>query len=150
MLVVFPLGLLATSAVFDGVYLATGNPRMAEVSFWMIASGIVGGAVAAVFGWIDWSAIPRGTRAWSVGLIHGLGNAVVLALFAGSWLVRLNNEHVPTTTALPLSGGGLLLALVTGWLGGELVDRLGVGVDDGAHLNAPNSLTGRPAGGSAV
>ena len=38
----------------------------------------------------------------------------------------------------------LLLALVTGWLGGELVERLGVGVDDGAHLQAPNSLSGKP------
>jgi hypothetical protein len=34
---------------------------------------------------------------------------------------------------------------VTGWLGGELVDRLGVGVDDGAHLDAPSSLSKRPA-----
>jgi uncharacterized membrane protein len=40
---------------------------------------------------------------------------------------------------------GVLLALVTGWLGGELVERLGVGVDEGAHLDAPNSLFGRPA-----
>ena len=39
------------------------------------------------------------------------------------------------------------LALFTGWLGGELVDRLGVGVDDGAHLNAPSSLTKRRVGG---
>lgn len=35
----------------------------------------------------------------------------------------------------------MTIALGTAWLGGELVDRLGVGVDDGAHLNAPNSLT---------
>ncbi|MGH9853612.1 MAG: DUF2231 domain-containing protein, partial [Blastocatellia bacterium] len=40
---------------------------------------------------------------------------------------------------------GMGLALITSWLGGELVDRLGVGVDTGAHLNAPNSLSGRPA-----
>jgi len=40
-------------------------------------------------------------------------------------------------------GGGL--ALWTGWLGRELVDRLGIGVDPGAHVNAPNSLSGRPA-----
>jgi len=40
---------------------------------------------------------------------------------------------------------GAALALLTGWLGGELVDRLGVGVDAGAHLNAPSSLSGRPA-----
>ena len=36
---------------------------------------------------------------------------------------------------------GLALALVGGWLGGELVERLGVGVDEGANLDAPNSLT---------
>ena len=30
-------------------------------------------------------------------------------------------------------------------LGGELVDRLGVGVDDGAHVDAPSALSGRPA-----
>jgi hypothetical protein len=34
---------------------------------------------------------------------------------------------------------------VTGWLGGELVDRLGVGVDRGAHLDSTSSLSGRPA-----
>jgi hypothetical protein len=54
---------------------------------------------------------------------------------------------VPSAGALVLSFAGLLLALVTGWLGGELVDRLGVGVDDGANLDAPSSLSGRPAAG---
>ena len=34
-----------------------------------------------------------------------------------------------------------LLAMVTGWLGGELVARLGFGVDRDAHLDAPSSLT---------
>lgn len=32
-----------------------------------------------------------------------------------------------------------------GAVGKELVDRLRVGVDDGANLNAPNSLSGKPA-----
>ena len=31
-------------------------------------------------------------------------------------------------------------AAVAGWLGGELVERLGVGVDPEAHVNAPSSL----------
>lgn len=42
------------------------------------------------------------------------------------------------------------MALVAGWLGGELVDRLGVGVDEGANLSAPNSLSGRPASAGRV
>lgn len=37
---------------------------------------------------------------------------------------------------------GVRIALVTGWLGGELVDRLGRGVEDGANLDAPSSLSG--------
>ena len=47
--------------------------------------------------------------------------------------------------AVILSLVGFLLALVTGWLGGELVDRLGVGVDDDAHIDAPSSLRTRRA-----
>jgi hypothetical protein len=40
----------------------------------------------------------------------------------------------------------VLLALVTAWLGGELVERLGVGVDEGANLDAPSSLSGPTTG----
>jgi hypothetical protein len=36
----------------------------------------------------------------------------------------------------------VVLALVAGWLGGELVNRLGVGIDDGANLDAQSSLRG--------
>jgi uncharacterized membrane protein len=45
--------------------------------------------------------------------------------------------------ALAASFAGFGLALVTGWLGGELVDRLAIGVNDGAHVDAPSSLTTR-------
>lgn len=145
MLIVFPLGLLATSLVFDIVYQATGNGRWADIAYVMIASGIVGGLVAAVFGLIDWLAIPAATRAKRIGALHGLANVAVVALFVISWLLRCPNPMVPGVAPFVLSIVGVLLALVTGWLGGELVDRLAVGPDEGAHLNAPSSLSGRPA-----
>jgi uncharacterized membrane protein len=145
MLIVFPLGLLATSLVFDIVYAATGNGRWADISFWMIASGIIGGLVAAVFGLIDFLNIPSGTRAKRIGALHGIGNVVVVGLFAVSWLIRYDNPMAPEVGAIVLSALAVSLALVTGWLGGELVDRLAVGVDDGAHVNAPSSLSKRPA-----
>jgi len=75
---------------------------------------------------------------------HGAGNVVVMLLFVASWFVRHDRPERPVATALVLSFMGAGLALLTGWLGGELVDRLGVGVDDGAHLNAPSSLSRRP------
>ena len=143
MLIVFPLGLLATAVIFDAIYLAGGNPTMATVAYWMIAAGIIGGLAAAPFGWIDWFAIPRGTRAKSVGLWHGAGNVLVLLLFAASWLLRRDLPTAPETLAFVLSFVGAAVALITGWLGGELVDRLSVGVDEGAHVNAPSSLSKR-------
>ena len=144
-LIVFPLGLLATAALFDIVALSTGNASWFGISFWMIAAGIIGGLLSAVFGFIDWWAIPSGTRAKRIGLWHGAGNLLVVLLFIGSWIWRRPAPTQPGTGALVLSFVAVLLALVTGWLGGELVDRLGVGVDSGAHLDAPSSLSGRPA-----
>ncbi len=67
MLVIFPLGLLATSVLFDIIYLVSDNPVMASVSYWMMAAGIVGALLAAPFGTIDWLAIPKGTRAKRIG-----------------------------------------------------------------------------------
>jgi uncharacterized membrane protein len=144
MLIVFPLGLLATSFVFDIVFLVTGSGRFADISFWMIASGVIGGLLAAVFGLIDWLAIPKGTRANFIGALHGLGNVVVVGLFAVSWLLRYDIPTAPEAAAVVVSGVAVTLALVTGWLGGELVNRLAVGIDDGAHLDAPSSLSRRP------
>jgi uncharacterized membrane protein len=144
-LVVFPLGLLATSVIFDIAYFVTNNTLLSDVAYWMMVAGIIGGVVAAPFGLVDWLAIPGGTRAKTIGGLHGAGNVVVLLLFALSWYMRGRADTVPGTFAYVCSFLGVGLALLTGWLGGELVDRLGIGVDPGAHVNAPSSLSGRPA-----
>lgn len=145
MLIVFPLGLLATAVIFDVLHLVTRAGQWAEVSYYIIAAGIIGGTLAAVPGLVDWLAIPSGTRAKGIGLWHALGNVVVLLLFGLSWLERRDSVTEPGTLALLLSFAGAAVSTVSGWLGGELVDRLGVGVDAGAHLNAPSSLSHRPA-----
>lgn len=145
MLIVLPLGLFIGAVIFDVLALFTANTTFAAVAYWNIVGGILGGLAAAVFGLIDWLAIPGGTRAKRVGLWHGAGNIGVVALFALSWLMRSQAEALPRTSAVILSILGVALGAVTSWLGGELVDRLGVGVDDGAHLESPSSLSGRPA-----
>ena len=142
MLIVFPLGLLATAVIFDVLYLITGNDDLAVFSFWAIAAGIVGGLAAAPFGLIDWLAIPSGTRAKQLGLVHGVGNVVIVALFAVSWLMRLDDAaFAPNLLPFILGLVGAGLALFTAWLGGELVYRLRVAVDDDAHLDASSSLS---------
>lgn len=145
MLIAFPLGLLSAALVFDVIHLITGSATASIVSYWVIAAGVIGGLCAAVFGLVDWLGIPSGTRARRLGMLHGIGNVCVVALYAASWLLRRPNPGQPSMIALLLMLIGAALVVVTGWLGGELVDRLGVGVDDGANLNAPSSLSNRPA-----
>ncbi len=146
MIIVLPLGLYSISVIFDIIRMITGNEILATVSYWNIAAGIIGGLAAAVSGTVDWLPIPAGTRAKQIGLWHGVGNVVVTGLFTVSWFMRSNEPgYVPSTLAFLLVLAALLLSVVTGWLGGELVDRLGVGVDNGANLNAPSSLSGKPA-----
>jgi uncharacterized membrane protein len=145
MLIVFPLGLLAMALIFDIIHLASGNGYWSEIAYWMIAAGVISGLVAAPFGFIDWLAIPAGTRAKRIGALHGGGNLVVVVLYAASWLMRRGAPQEPMMIAYVLSFAGGIIALFTGWLGGELVDRLSIGVDPGAHVNAPSSLSSRRA-----
>jgi uncharacterized membrane protein len=145
MLIVLPLGLLTGAVAFDVVNLVHPGPHWNVIAYWLIVGGVAGGLLAAVFGFADWTKIPSGTRAKSVGATHGIGNVIVVALFTGSWLLRHGNQMSPSSLALLLSFAGAGVSLITGWLGGELVTRLGIGVTDGAHVDAPSSLSGRPA-----
>jgi uncharacterized membrane protein len=142
MLIVYPFGLLSAAVVFDVLYALTGNGDLATFSFWALAAGLVGGLAAAVFGLIDWLGIPPDTRAKRIGAFHGVGNLIVVGLFAVSFLLRTGSaQYLPDTLPLILGLLGAAIALVTAWLGGELVYRLRVAVDDDAHLDASSSLT---------
>ncbi|MEP6689140.1 MAG: DUF2231 domain-containing protein [Gemmatimonadales bacterium] len=150
MLIVYPLGLLSTAVAFDVIHLVSGAIPWTEVAYYLIGAGLVGGLAAAVPGWVDWAAIPAGTRAKRVGLVHGVGNVLVLGLFAVSWLLRRGDPSAPTTGAIATGVVGAVLIAATAWLGGELVERLGVGVDDGANLDASSSLSELPGDARSV
>ncbi len=141
MLIVFPAGLFTSTVIMDILYLIFHNPVLPTVAFYMMIIGVVGGLLAAVFGFIDWSGLPSNSRARNIGAMHGLGNFVIVILFATSWFLRRGSANfIPSTLALILSFAGILIALMTLWIGGELVYRLGVAVDRGANVNAPSSL----------
>src|SRR5215217_5844634 len=128
MLITLPLGLLGTAVIFDIIRAFTDSTDLAVASFYMIAAGIIGGLLAAVFGLVDWLVIPTGTRAKRLGLWHGVGNVVVVAMFAVSWLLRHGEDsYAPTRLALWLGVIAVALGLGTAWAGGELVERLGSG-----------------------
>lgn len=141
MLVMFPVALLATAVLFDVVDIVGGPDFLGEVAYWNLTVGLVGALLAAAAGTVDLLAIPAGTRAKRVALTHAAANVALILLFAAVWAVRLNADS--------RAAGGALIAIeivalailgVSAWLGGELVGRLGVGVDRDADLDAPSSL----------
>lgn len=128
------------SRLFELVALVTGSAQFWVVSYRLIASRLLGGLAAGVFGIVDYLRIPGGTRAKRIGALHGLGDATVIVLFAASWWMRAAPDQAPSTSAVLLSFAGAALLSVTGWLGGELVARLSIGVDERARVDASNSV----------
>ena len=141
MVIVFPLGLLTTSTVFDAIGKVSGQRRWSRASYYLLGAGVISALGSAVPGVIDYLEIPKNTRAKRIGLLHGIGNLLVTGIFFESWVLRRRRRSKPRAAAISLSVVGTSLALVTAWLGGELVDRLGIGVHDHAHVDAPSSLT---------
>lgn len=141
MLIPIPAGLFIVGALLDIVDISVEAAWIPTVSFWNIALGSAAALVAALFGLIDRTKIPSATRAKRIGAIHGAGNVVAVGLFATAIWIRSDIQQYQTNSiSLALEVVAFALLGVTAWLGGELVDRLGIGVDDGAHADAPNSL----------
>jgi uncharacterized membrane protein len=139
--VAFPIGLLLASLLFDALRLLTGEKKWSTVAFWNMLAGCISGWLVMIPGAIDWWFLPRGSRAKKVATVHAVVNDVAIDLFMASWVRRRRNAEEPDRPALLLSLLGAAVLGVGGWLGGELVERLGVGVSPGANLDAPSSLT---------
>lgn len=140
-LVMFPAGLLLTAVVFDLLRLVTGKKQWGDVAYWNMVGGVGSGYVAAVPGLVDWLFLPKGSRAKRVGLAHAITNNVGLALFIASVVLRRRNPDEPSTAAVATALAGASAIGLGGYLGGELVERLGVGITTGANINAPPTLT---------
>jgi uncharacterized membrane protein len=146
-LIVFPLGLLGISPIWDVASLSTGRPMWAAVAYWTIVAGVISALVAAVPGFLDYLKIPANTRARRVGTNHMVLNLIIVALFALSIYLRAAGDRSYTAAGWEAMLPGWIavgLAVISGWLGGELVEALGIGVHEGANPDAPSSLRSGP------
>jgi uncharacterized membrane protein len=137
-LVTIPIGAWVTSLVFDVISRinTAGSHSLVDAAYWLIAIGVIGAVVAALFGLMDLVGIPRGTPAFRVGLTHMGLNLGIVALFVANFFWRDSNHSygLAKTPAgqLALSAVAIALLLVSGWLGGMLSYRYGVRVVDEA------------------
>lgn len=143
MLVPFPLAFLGTVACTDLAYLRSGDPFWARASGWLLRAGVASGAAAGVVGAADWLTIER-ARSRPAGMVHAAGNLVVLGLALASLERRRRHggRHVDGRD-MALSAGLAALLGVTGWFGGELAYRHGIGVAGEADPEAGHEGHGR-------
>jgi uncharacterized membrane protein len=133
MIIPFPIGLWVFSLIADVIYLWRGNPVWRDwIAFYALLGGIIGAALAAVFGIIDWLSI-KDREVKKVADWHARLNVIALLIFAASFYLRttggLRMLGGSYTIPLLLSVLGVILISVSGYLGGELVFRHGVAVN---------------------
>ena len=133
MIIPLPIALWAFSLIADVIYLWRGNPVWRDwIAFYALLGGIIGAALAAVFGIIDWLAI-KDRVVKKVADWHARLNVIALLVFAASFYLRTTGgaRLVGGSYPIPLllSVVGVILITISGYLGGELVFRHGVAVN---------------------
>ena len=133
MIIPFPIALWVFSLIADLIYLWGGNTLWRDyIAFYTLLGGIIGGAAAAVPGVIDWLSL-KDREVVKIANWHARLNVIALLIFAASFYLRtmsgaglVSGKH---TIPVGLSVLGVILIAISGWLGGEMVFKHGVAVD---------------------
>ena len=133
MIIPFPIALWVFSLIADLIYLWGGNPLWRDyIAFYTLLGGIIGGAAAAVPGVIDWLSL-KDREVVKIANWHARLNVIALLIFAASFYLRTMSGAglVSGNYTIPvgLSVLGVVLIAISGWLGGEMVFKHGVAVD---------------------
>jgi nitrite reductase/ring-hydroxylating ferredoxin subunit/uncharacterized membrane protein len=123
-----PIGSWTSAFVLD----LCGGRSSRRASQLLVGLGVACAVPTAMTGLADWADTTG--RARRIGAVHAAVNSAGLAFYAASWLLRRRGRH----------GAGVLTALVgataataAAHLGGHLVYRLGLGVDQNAFTSGP-------------
>jgi uncharacterized membrane protein len=132
MLVPFPIAFFVATVGADIMYLQDGDFFWFRASEWLLGAGVVMALLAALAGITDLLGDAR-IRDLSIAWVHFLGNLLAVLLEAFNWYQRYSmGESVVRSPGIYLSIATVLILLVTGWLGWEMVYRRRVGIaDDG-------------------
>jgi uncharacterized membrane protein len=128
MFVPFPIVCFVLTLVSDLAYWKTAAMQWANMSAWLLTVGLIMAVVAAIAGLIDYLG-DRRIRALPAVYIHALGNAFAVVLAVFNAFVHSRDAYTSVVPAgLILSALTVLILLVTGWMGWEMVYRHRVGV----------------------
>ncbi|MEO8547088.1 MAG: DUF2231 domain-containing protein [Sphingomicrobium sp.] len=127
MLVPFPIVGFIGALLTDIAYARTANIMWANFSIWLITGGLVMAALAAIAGLTDYFGDTR-IRNAPPALPHMLINITVVVIELFNAFVHSRDGWTSVVpTGLILSIIAVALLAVSGWLGGSLVFKYGVG-----------------------
>lgn len=129
MLVPFPIVCFIGALVTDIVFLNNGDAGWATASRYLLAIGLVMAALAAFAGLTDFMGDDRIRRS-STALQHMIANVSAVVLELVNFFLRLNSDDQIAKVGIYLSAATVLILVFSGWKGGDLVFRHGVGVRD--------------------
>jgi uncharacterized membrane protein len=131
MLIPFPIVCFILTFVCDILY-ARGNTAVATSTIWLLGIGLGFAALAAVAGLTDFLGDKRIQGADAIK--HMLANVTAVVLEVVNLVLRLGNSDFIASTGVYISGVVVLILVYSGWKGGDLVYRHGIGVNDSSNL----------------
>ncbi len=124
-LVTFPIGCFVAAVVCDVISIFTGPVFWAPMSTWLLLFGVLGSLLAALFGLVDYLTAPMSSAAKSLAGWHMTLNVGMIAAFGLACAVRFH-DHT-SAAGYALTGIGVLLLAIAGFLGGDVAHRHLVG-----------------------
>jgi uncharacterized membrane protein len=133
-----PIGITGISVIFDLLTIVTKMPQWKLAAIASVGIAFLAGSTAAVVGWWDYQAVPHDHPAHHTGALHGYCNVTALVLLLLSFISRSVVLEAPVATGTLLVGvllslAAFLLFTIAGWLGGEVVFKLGWRVTPAEH-----------------
>ena len=121
-----PIALFVAALVTDIAFIVDGSPDWAIASQWLLGGGLVGAVLAAFGGFIDFVGNAR-IRELRDAWLHLFANLTLVVIEGVNFILRLRDPEIAASLGAMLSVAAVIVLLFSGWKGGELVFRHGVG-----------------------
>jgi uncharacterized membrane protein len=133
-LVTAPIGMMIGALAGDIAFYYSRDPFWAQFAYWLLLGTLVTGAAAALPGIVDFMSFQR-ARTMGIAWAHAIGNVLALAIVLVNFRSRIDAPEDPAMPyGLIFSVATIVLFALTGWLGGEMSFRHGLGVSRGIGL----------------
>jgi uncharacterized membrane protein len=141
-LVTFPIGCFAAAVACDVLSIWAGPVFWAAMSTWLLLFGVIGSLIAAFFGFVDYLSAPMTVRAKNVAAWHMFLNVAMIVIFGLACALRFQDHTA--AIGYGLTGLGIVVLGISGYLGGEVAHRHLVGSLE-ADINEPREAADRTA-----